>query len=240
MPALKDLTGKRFGKLTILRRSERKQRGTTLWVALCDCGKETIAAANNIKTGTTKSCGCLKHKPSYNSVDRTGVRFEMLTVIRRVDEKSNDRKNRWLCHCDCGNEKVVSGTNLRPGGVKSCGCLRRTAPGRRISEVENPVTRKSGYVCIRGIDRNGKTKERPQHVVVMERTIGRKLFPGETVHHKNGIRSDNRIQNLELWSKNHAPGQRVTDMIDFCLEYLSEYAPECLAITKDSKCGSGI
>jgi hypothetical protein len=53
-----------------------------------------------------------------------------------------------------------------------------------------------------------------QHRMVMETMIGRKLEKGETVHHKNGIRHDNRPENLELWSKSHPPGQRVSDLLN--------------------------
>lgn len=75
----------------------------------------------------------------------------------------------------------------------------------------------SGYAMI-------KTESGTQweHRFVMERAIGRKLLSTESVHHKNGIRSDNRIENLEIWhtngGKQHS-GQRVADLISYLVEY---------------------
>lgn len=63
----------------------------------------------------------------------------------------------------------------------------------------------------------------PQHRAVMEELIGRKLLPGETVHHKNGVRSDNRPENLELWSSRHGKGQRVGDRIRDAKTFLAEH-----------------
>ena len=117
-----DLTGQKFGRLTVIRLGGR-QNGRIHWLCRCDCGNEVNVAANHLKNNHTKSCGC--HKRDAVSKRKLhelkGKKFGRLTVVRR--SKSIKGHTMWECVCECGKIAIVDGGHLRDGHTQSCGCF---------------------------------------------------------------------------------------------------------------------
>jgi hypothetical protein len=82
--------------------------------------------------------------------------------------------------------------------------------------------RPNGYIVFGRVE-NGKAVSIGEHRLVMEEHLGRELFGEENVHHINGVRDDNRIENLELWSSSQPKGQRVPDKVAWAREILALY-----------------
>ncbi len=136
----KDLTGQVFNGNLVLRTF--RENGVTRCECECYCGKIFIARATRLKSGHTKSCGCLQKQGAHERFfqDLTGQRFGRLVVIEL--DRIENWITYWRCLCDCGNYKVVRAANLKNGYTKSCGCYRIES-GKRLAK-ENHLYGKCG------------------------------------------------------------------------------------------------
>jgi len=140
---------------------------------------------------------------------------------------------RWIVH---GNP-TYSSLRTQKHGLKTCTVDGCNNPHNAKGLCNTHYNKMKNYGDVNG----GKEKDsrvspfgyvylgsKMEHRIVMEEFLGRKLLPNENVHHRNGDRQDNRIKNLELWSRSQPYGQRVEDKINYAIEILEQYAPNLL------------
>jgi 5-methylcytosine-specific restriction endonuclease McrA len=97
-----DLTGKKFGKLTVISRDPEKGKWERIrWNCLCDCGKKTVVIGDLLRKGDTKSCGCLKNLV----YDLLGKKLGKVKVLSRAPQKKGSTY--WNCLCDCGRKAEI-------------------------------------------------------------------------------------------------------------------------------------
>lgn len=150
-----DYIGKKYGFLTVIKKTDQKKNGSYLWEFLCDCGNTYYNILTYVKNGNTRSCGCQKYRGfiEYNKNNKTikiGDKFGKLTVIKEAGLKpySQGRNRMWyLCQCECGNIIEKMGNNLLQGQTKSCGCLKSEGE-RQIEEIlkRNNICYKTEYI----------------------------------------------------------------------------------------------
>ena len=154
-----DLTGRRFGRLVVTAYAGEAKSESARWACTCDCGARAVVDGYRLRSGQTKSCGCIRRERArelgrQSKIDLTGKRFGRLLVTAYAGER------RWICTCTCGARTVVDGSNLRrTNGTKSCGCLAREVCRARVTT--HGMTRSREYRSWRAMKARCLN---PQHV----------------------------------------------------------------------------
>jgi hypothetical protein len=171
--------------------------------------------------GRLTECSWQENNRRYHAAQR----FCTVSCAQRFQGDLHRKKEIPTFFCKkCGREtqRTVQKAGFRKVKVNYAQtyCSKRCAQvGRVHGRVSQGfVHKKNGYryIMIKGHIIG-------EHRIVMEQMIGRELLDTETVHHKNGIRTDNRPENLELWAKQHGPGSRVIDQVKWAREVLATY-----------------
>lgn len=123
---MRELTGQRFGLLSVVGRGEPVGSRAT-WRVHCLCGGERTVREDHLLAGRTRSCGCaavrMRKAKMGKRFNLTNQRFGSLLVVWRVESQrvGESSHSRWACKCDCGTVVEVSAKALA-GGKTSCGC----------------------------------------------------------------------------------------------------------------------
>lgn len=194
-----NMIGRKFGKLTVTKHAGTKNRNS-LWECLCDCGDTSYCTKGNLTSGRTKSCGCLKlsaNNPRKKQIDM-GLAMAMFNSGETLDQIASV----------CAVSRHTVSKRLRENGVSNRQSVRVYGCGEH-----NPAWKGGRFVSHKGYvlihcpmhHRRGRNVYVMEHVLVMEQHLGRNLVyyslahgSNEVVHHINGEKSDNRIENLQL------------------------------------------
>lgn len=185
--------------------------------------EKNCCVCNKLFKGYGKKCWvCL------DEIRKAECRKIPCSICQRVGLLILNMTDRLCTKCDRkikeGNDPIKKETRRRQ--------VRESARRQRGTDLNAPIRRSKGwwknaggYITMYKADHpnadcNGCVL---QHVFVMSEHLKRPLKKGETVHHINGIRDDNRLENLEIWHRSHPPGQRLDEKIEWSKNFLMEY-----------------
>lgn len=138
MSKMIDMTGKKVGRLTVIKRDKNNSKGRACWLCQCECGKMVVVDGVSLRGGYTKSCGCYQRDRTSESckINLIGQTIGNFTVLDYCQKNLNDTsRSKWRCRCNlCGNENVyLETTNLK--NQYSCGCSISSKGERKIETI---------------------------------------------------------------------------------------------------------
>ena len=151
------LVGQIFGRLEVISFDSVSKNGHTRWLCRCECGKEMVKFATNLRKGHTQSCGCLQIEKSREGIDKWRETFEPSEEIGKTygrltvnafagwiqPEGRSSRISTWSCACSCGNQVIKRREALQD--YSSCGCwfAEKISESSKTHGMTNTPTYKS-------------------------------------------------------------------------------------------------
>lgn len=186
-----------------------KRKYVGLLTRQCErCGTDVTRKASAFKAHTfcTRTCYL---KSEYHA---------QATSVSTKARRPNGRTT-FVCHCGKSVERFTSQVGNRNYCSREC---------RTNDRIENPTRQPTSHGYVRvyvGLGAPGAMKSGHilEHRLVMQARLGRPLLRSEDVHHINGDRTDNRDENLELWSHSQPRGQRIQDKLEWAREFIRLY-----------------
>lgn len=140
MPAAEDLTGQKFGRLTVLSLSPQRQSGRRVWNCLCDCGAQVKVLACHLKSGHTQSCGCFQKEHAAMVREKIGGHHigeiaKNWELVRRTDKKATNQGIIWVAKCIyCGKEREILGSYFggKQRDLPICSCMKSSSKGEEL------------------------------------------------------------------------------------------------------------
>jgi hypothetical protein len=211
--------GKKFEKLTILEEVPTTEKCKRYVYCECECGSMKTVRYDSLKSGRIKSCGCLLSVKNETQIGKmlvtrkrnkervitelyVGKKFDRLT-IKSVYKHPKYASTWFNVKCDCGKELTVSLTRLKIGHTKSCGCIRKKFD---LVFVESEI---DGEKIQLGGDKSAYLRIFPSkemlHIHEAKKAftlVGRKWFDSYVVHHIDGNKRNNNLENLSVIDDN--------------------------------------
>lgn len=158
-----DLTGNKYGKLTVIEmlygyKVKETSTPKTYVKCVCDCGNIVIRDAWAIKNPNVRhSCGCDRKEiiQSWKSADVTGQKFGRLTVLKVNWEKTSVTV---ICQCECGDIKEYYKADVVKGHTQSCGCLQKERAREATTKDWTGFVTSAGVEFIRQYKLNNKNQ----------------------------------------------------------------------------------
>ena len=203
MGKMRDLTGQKFGRLTVVECAGKLDGRRYSWKCICDCGNEKIVEGSRLTSGNTRSCGCLTketgiHKYNKEQSEKAkipiGTVFGKLTVLEDIGfrEQVAGHNRRWYkCQCECGRIHEVQGNMLKQGQVLSCG---------------HCVSSKGEFLISKILDQNNIIYNHDTILDLFQQEYGRKFRFDFIIYNENG----NIQRIIEFDGRQHIKGPDTT------------------------------